>query len=163
MSNESDKISILKKKSALTIQDDHNNQCINSTVFWKSKVHISFWSVLILEKTKSMSHSGKYHFKKDSGKLEPIQGRVKRVAKSLETMKYKNWLRVAVADLEKVSTVDPWQSSSTEPLPPGWGSRFNPLVTLVCHSSSPTSSLLPRWVFKTQISVCHCLWLLPYE
>lgn len=38
-------------KSALTTSVIGNNQCINSIVLWKSQVHISFWSVLILEKT----------------------------------------------------------------------------------------------------------------
>lgn len=53
-----------------------------------------------------MFHSKKHHFKKDLDKLGHIQGRTQRVGKTLGTIKYENSLKVAVADLEKVRTVD---------------------------------------------------------
>lgn len=56
---------------------------------------------------KVMSHSGKQHVKKDSGKLGHIHGRIKRVAKSLGTMKYKNCLRLAISNMEKIRAADP--------------------------------------------------------
>lgn len=39
-------------------------------------------------------------------KLGHVQGRIKRVVKSLGTMKYENSLKIAVADLEKLRIVD---------------------------------------------------------
>lgn len=58
------------------------------------------------EKTRKLCSTLKYQNKKDSSKLGHIHRKVKKSGKESGTMKYENSLKTAVADLEKVSTVD---------------------------------------------------------